>query len=124
MRLMEHRVLYRLLCTFSQRLEDAVDGGTSGLECAQNVLCRALEQSNQVCNKFVLALDVAEEVELLFTNVGSALNKCSLQSGLSIRIFLILLGLLLNQFSRHVTRVAEHDGAVAFESVNESLFNL
>jgi len=120
---MEHR-LRGLLCALTQRLENAVDGRTSGLECAQNVLCRALEQSNQVCNKFVLALDVAEEVELLLTYVSGTLDESSLQSGLSIRIFLVLLGILLDQFCRHVARVAEHDGTVAFESVDESLFHL
>ena len=85
-----------LFSFFSQRLENTVDGSTSGLECGNNVLSRRLQQSNNVGNKFVLGLDSSQNFEVLCAQINGLFYISGLQLGLSVLFVLLFLNELLN----------------------------
>ena len=91
-----------------------MDGVLTALQSRNNVLRRALEQCNQFCDEFVLRLDSAEEVEVLLAYIDSLFYVRSFEFRLSLTR-LVTLGKLLDEFSRCITGVAEHECGVAFQ---------
>ena len=100
---------------------------TTALESADNVLGGRLEQSHNVCDEFVLALDSGKCVELVGTEVNGFFDVSSLQQGQCVAF----LNEVFEQFCRRVAHVGAHQrsrllecgvefGVIAFE-VFESL---
>ena len=107
------------LSAFLQCLEYAVNSILSALECRNDILRRRLEQSNQFGDEFVLGLDSAQELEILLAYIDGFLYISSFELRLSLT-GLVALGKLLDEFSRHITRVAEHESGVALECLEDS----
>ncbi len=95
-----------------------MDGVLAALESRNDVLRRRLQQSDQFCNKFVLGLDSAEELEVLLAYVNSLFYVCSFEFRLSLS-GLVAFGKLLDEFSGSVSGVAEHECGVALESAED-----
>ena len=93
-----------------------MNGASAALQSRDNVLCRRLQQSDNVGDKLVLALDGNECLERVCTE-AAFLNVCSLEGN-----DLLLLVQGLDQLGRHITSVAEHNGAGALESGSDRCY--
>ena len=71
------------------------------LEGRNNILSRRLQQRDNVGNKLVLALDVGEGFELIFTYVDSFLYISRFEAGKGLVLFLHL----LEQLCRCIARI-------------------
>ena len=76
---------------------------TTTLQSADNILGRRLQQSDDVGNKLVLALEVAQCLEILLTDKHSLFDVCGLECGDS----LLLLPEVLNQSCRSIAGVSQ-----------------
>ena len=86
------------------------------LQSTDNVLGRGLQQSHNIGDEFVLAIDGHEGVEILLAYIDGLLDISSLECGDS----LLLTAEFLDEFSRRVTRVAEQQGGGASQGVIEA----
>ena len=98
-----------------ESFQDAVKLGGTALESGNNVLGRALEKSDNVGDKLVLALDVSEGLQLVLTYIYCLLYISAFQHGESV----LLIAELLDEFRRSVTRIAEHESSLAMQQVVE-----
>lgn len=88
----------------------------TALERADNVLGRRLEQADNVADKLVFALDIGKGLQLLLTNVYCFLHEGTLQH----RKRVSLVAELLDELSRSIACVAEHQCGLAVEKIIES----
>ena len=84
-------------------------------EGRNNVLDGTLEQSNDVGNNLVLALDSAESIELVSTYIEAFLSISCLNG----RNGVVLVGNLLNQLGGNISGVAEHHSSHALQAAIE-----
>ena len=69
-----------LVFFLGESFENAVELCCAALECGNHILGGRLEERHNVGDKFVLALDGSESVELVGTDVNSFLNVCTFKS--------------------------------------------
>ncbi|EJX02159.1 hypothetical protein EVA_09735 [gut metagenome] len=80
------------------------------MKSRNNVLCRRLQQCNDFSNNFTLTLDSYESIQLVSTNIEAFLCISSFQSGNTIFSF------ILDQLSRCICCIAEHNGCSPFQA--------
>ena len=99
-----------LLSTLSKCLEKAVDCTRTRLQCRNNVLCRRLEQCDNVCDKLVLALEGSEFRKFVSTDENAFLSIGCFKRRIGILI-------LLQQLRRLIRSLREHYSSIAFETI-------
>ena len=87
------------------------------LQSGDNVADRRLEESDDICDEFVLSLDSCELIELVLTDVGATLYVCTLHDGLGKATLLEL----LDELSRSRRNGSVHDSGVAHEGGGQRL---
>ena len=108
----------RLFVTLSDSVKQSVNLATS-IQTRNDILDRRLQQSHNVGDKFVLALDSYQLVKFFSTYEEALLSICTLQGG---DTFLLV---LLDQLGRYVCRLCEHDGRIAFQAlIQRSVVNI
>ena len=103
-------LLIRLFVTLSDSVKQTVDLTTS-IQARYDILDRRLQQSHNIGDKFVLALDSYQLIKLVSTYEEALLSICTLQGG---DTFLLV---LLNQLGRLVSCLGEHDSSVTLQAV-------
>ena len=73
-------VTFRLFVTLSDSVKQTVDL-TTGIQARYDILDRRLQQSHNIGDKFVLALDSYQLIKLVSTYEEALLSICTLQGG-------------------------------------------
>ena len=108
-------ILFRLLVTLSDCVKQAMDL-TTGIETRDNVLDWRLQQSHNIGNKFVLALDGYKLIEFVSANKEALFSEYTLQC----RNLLLFVLIVLQQLSRSIGHLGEHQCSIALKAVIQS----
>ncbi len=85
------------------------------VEGGNNALDRSFERGNNVCNKFVLALDCTKRIKILRTYIDTFLCISTLEG----RLVTMFLCKFLNQFGRSIGCLAKHDARSSLQARNQ-----
>ena len=73
-----------LVFFFGEGFQYTMQLRATGGESRNNILRRRLEKGNNIGDELVLALDAAEGLKLVFTNINGLLYICGFQAGKNI----------------------------------------
>ena len=80
---------------------------------ADNVLRRRLQQSHNIGDKFVFALDIGQDLQVLFANIYGFFHVCALEQGQRV----IFLTELLDELGGSIARIAQQQCGLAVQKV-------